>query len=347
MQTLILIWIVMLACAASGFAQRTTTTIPGESEVRKRERESDLIAKRQRDIEHMNDKIAITYERDVLGNYVFSCRNNAFCNYVVELSFPNLENLRPDMPVPYKMDIPPGTRRMITLSVVTKGAHIHFSHRFRYFKGYLSHASVDTDYTYLLPVPPGRETHIFELKYIASEYGNAPEPKGWYALSLHVHSGDTIYAARRGRVTETRDDATLTDSNYSFAKEENYVEISHNDCTFGRYTVFRNSSLFVKPGEWVEAGQPIGIAGGEKYSGGPQIRFEVYYYLEQQLPAIGDEPPKSTYRAFVPLQFWTKDKGATHLANHSAYTSEHPAELITKEMNKKDAKKYYESHKSS
>ena len=118
---------------------------------------------------------------------------------------------------------------------------------------------------YKMDIPPGRETRIFELKYLASEYGNAPEPKDWYELSLHVHSGDTIYAARRGRVTETRDDATLTDSNYSYAKGENYVEVSHNDCTFGRYTI----------------------------------------------------------------------------------TSEHPAELITKEMSKKDAKRYHETHKSS
>jgi len=77
------------------------------------------------------------------------------------------------------------------------------------------------------------------------------------------------------------------------------VEIAHNDCTFGRYEVFRDSCIFVNPGDWVEA-----------------------------------------------LKFWIKDKGATHLANHSAYTSEHPTELITKEMNKKDAKKYLEEHKS-
>ncbi len=343
MRTLILIWIAVLACTTSVFAQHTIR--PVESDIHRQEREADIEAKRRRELLHINDKIAITYERDALGQIIFTCHNNAFCNYVVELSFPNIENLRPDMPVPYKMDVPPGTRRMVTLSVITKGEHIHFSHRFKSYKGFLSHVSVDTNYTYLLPVAPGRETHIFELKYLASEYGNEPRPKGWYALSLHVHSGDTIYAARRGRVTETRDDAKLTDSDYSFVKEENYIEIAHNDCTFGRYTIFRDSSIFVKPGEMVEAGQPLGIAGGEKYTGGPQVRFEAYYYLEQEIPAGGDEPPKMIYRAFVPLEFWVKDKGAMRLADRSRYTSEHPADLITKEMNKKDARKYAETHK--
>lgn len=105
----------MLACAASGFAQRTVR--PVESDIHKQEREADLMAKRQRDLMHLNDKIAITYERDALGQYIFSCRNNTFCNYVVELSFPDLENLRSDMPLPYKVDIPPAQRPISTNSI--------------------------------------------------------------------------------------------------------------------------------------------------------------------------------------------------------------------------------------
>jgi hypothetical protein len=103
---------------------------------------------------------------------------------------------------------------MLSLSVVTKGESVHFSHRFRYFKGFISHASVDTSYTYLLPISPGARTRIFEVKYLPAEYGNEPEPKGWYGAGFHVNSGDTIFAARRGRVTETVDDASLPDSNY-------------------------------------------------------------------------------------------------------------------------------------
>ena len=338
----------MLVCAASGFAQHTAHRV--ESDINKQVREADIMAKRRRDIEHMNDRIAVTYEKDAMGQYVFTCHNNTFCNYVVELSFPNLENVRPDMPVPYKTDIPPGTRRMITLSVVTKGVHVHFSHRFRSYKGFLSHASVDTAYTYLLPVPPGRETHIHELNFLAKEFGNefqTPASQKWYGLDFRVHSGDTVYAARRGRVTETRANAVLSDSGYTYAKGENYLEIAHSDCTFGRYEVFRDSGIFVNPGDWVEAGQPIGIAGGDKYEGGPQIRFWVFYHMEQDPPTDGSTPSPSYYHNYVPLQFWIKDKGATHLINRTAYISDHPAELITKEMNKKDAKKWLDNHKSS
>lgn len=350
MKHLILLWIGLIPCAFSSPAQRPVLSRPGtltvENDVRRREANSGRDANARYNIEHASDKIAVTYDRDATGNYVFTCHNNSFSNYVVELSFPNLDNLRSDIPVPYQMDVPPGVRRMVTLSIVTRGAPVHFNHRFRYFKGYLSAKSVDTAYAYLLPVPPGRETQIYELTYLASEYNNQPEPKGWYALSLHVHSGDTIYAARRGRVTETRENASLQDSGYTFNRGDNYIEISHGDGTFGRYTAFRDSSLFVNPGDYVEAGQPIGIAGGDRYAGGPQVRFSVYYHLEQQIQVPGEEKPKTIYMAYVPLHFWVKDHGGIRLTNHSKYVSEHPSDLITKEMSKKEVKKWMESHKS-
>ncbi|MBS1660177.1 MAG: M23 family metallopeptidase [Bacteroidetes bacterium] len=350
MKHLILVWIGMLFYTLSSQAQQTrptTSRTPAHavgSDIRREQAEANRTAKQIHDIEHAGDKIAITYDRTPNGEYIFTCHNNSYANYVVELSFPTLENLRSDVPVPYRMDVPPGTRRMVTLGIVTKGVAVHFNHRFRYFKGYLSDKKVDTAYTYLLPIPPGRETHIYELNYIASEFNNQPQPKGWYALSLHVHSGDTIYAARRGIVTETRDDAELQDSGYTFAGKDNYVEVSHEDCTFGRYTAFRDSSIFVKPGEFVEAGQPIGIAGGDKYAGGPQVRFAVYYHLEQEIQVNGE--PKTIYLAYIPLKFWTKHQGSIHLTNHSKYVSEHPSSLITKEMSKKEAKKWEENHKA-
>ncbi|HEY6899819.1 MAG TPA: M23 family metallopeptidase [Puia sp.] len=347
MKPLILIWIGLSSFALSTRAQQARTTPPAHavgSDIRREEAEARRSAKQIHDVEQTGDKNAITYDRSPNGEYVFTCHNNTFSNYIVELYFPTLDNLRSDVPVPYRMDVAPGTRRMLSLSIVTRGSPVRFTHRFRYFKGYLSDKSVDTAYTYLLPVPPGRETHIYELSYLPGEYGGQPEPKGWYALSFHVHSGDTVYAARRGRVTEVRDNAGLPDSGYTFSRSDNYVEISHSDCTFGKYTAFRDSSIFVSPGDFVEAGQPIGIAGGDKYAGGPQVRMSVYYHLEQEIQIPGEEEKKTVYWAYVPLHFWTKDQGSIHLTHRSKYVCEHPSGLITKEMSRKEVKKWMESH---
>ena len=145
-----------------------------------------------------------------------------------------------------------------------------------------------------------------------------------------MHSGDTIYATRRGRVTEVSDDANLTNSGYTFAREGNYVEVVHNDCSFGKHTVFRDSGIFLQPGDWVEAGQPLGNVGGERYAEGPHVRFSVRYHLEQPILDKDGHPTERTeYWAYVPVNFWVKDKGKIHLAKGTTYTSELPVNLVT------------------
>jgi hypothetical protein len=104
-----------------------------------------------------------------------------------------------------------------------------------------------------IEVAPGKAARVSELQSLAEEYGDEAPPKDWYCLNIHVHAGDTVYAARRGRVTNTREHADLQDSGYSYSSDDNYIEIEHNDCTFGKYSVFRDDAVFVHPGDWVEA----------------------------------------------------------------------------------------------
>jgi len=289
-------------------------------------------------------KIIVTYEKNIQGNYDFNCDNKWFCDYIVEVTFDDLQNLQPDVRLPIRITVPPGTRRVFSLRKVTNGP-VHLSYRYKSFKG-CTDPKPDTAFTYLLPVAPGKETRAFELYYIAKQFGGESEPKGWYAAGFHVHNGDTVFAARSGRVTETLEQADLKDTGISYARGENFVEICHNDCSFARYRVFKDSSIFVHAGDWVEAGQPLGIAGGDKYASGPQIQFSVYYNYDEEVTKNGEPTDKVHHWAYVPLRFWAKDKGKLHLTNHASYTSEHPAELITQEMSKKEAKKWASNHKS-
>jgi hypothetical protein len=289
--------------------------------------------------------ILVTYQKNVQGNYEFTCQNKAFCNYIVEVTFTDLQNLQADVPLPARLTVPPGTRRIFTLRKTILGQPVHIAYWLKWIKG-CTDPKPDTNYTYLLPVAPGKEARASELYYIAKRFGGETEPKGWYALGFHVHSGDTVFAARSGRVIETLEDADLKDTSISYARGENFVEICHNDCSFAKYRVFKDSSIFVHAGDWVVAGQPIGIAGGDSYASGPQVQFSVYYNYDEDVIKDGQPTGKVHHWAYVPLQFWTKDKGQQHLTNHSAYTSEHPAELVTKEMTKKEARKWTENHKS-
>jgi len=305
-------------------------------------------AREIRRLEKERNNIFVHWEKNNRGEYEFFCDNNTFSDYTVEVSFTEFVNLQSDMPPPARVEVPPGKNRFLfSLRKASLGSPSRFQYRHKAYKGCPS-PKIDTGFTYLLPVAPGKGTRIVELTYIGQEFGDEAPPKDWYSISLHVQSGDTVYAGRRGRVTNTREHADLQDSAYSYSAEDNYVEIEHNDCTFGKYSVCRDDAIFVHPGDWVEAGQPIGIAGGDKYASGPQVRFSVFYHLEQEvLDKDGNATGKTRNWAYVPLYFWTKANGKMRLVDQSTYIADHPDDLVIQEMGKKEARKWKEKHSSN
>ncbi len=344
MKKLILLSLSCLAAVSICLPQRTNT----RNDVNNSVRQADQLHHDMIKAELETHRVVLTYQRNTQGNFDFTCENKGFCNYIVDVTFPEFENLQADISVPVHITVQPGVRRVFTLRKITNGVPTRMSYRYHTFKG-STNPKVDSNFIYLLPVAPGKETRIYELNYIAKEYGGESEPKDYYVLSLHMHSGDTIFAARSGRVNETRDvaEATADSGLISYSRGATYVEIAHNDGSFAKYSIFRDSAIFVHPGDWLEAGQPLGIAGGEKYTGGPQVRFSVYYNFDQVITKDGQSTDRIQHWAYVPLRFWTKGQGSIHLTNKIAYTSDHPVDVITQEMSKKEAKKWMASHNKS
>ena len=284
------------------------------------------------------------YEIDEKGNYKFSCTNRGYCNYIVEVSFTELQNLRTNFQLPFVGNVSPGTTSLFTLTKENATLPSNFRFSYRYIKGCVK-PKVNTGYTYLLPVAPGKEVQSREMDYFLKRYQNDPVPQDWYAISIKMSAGDTVYASRRGIVNEVKDDAHLKESGYEMASTDNYIEVYHDDCSFARYQVLKDKGLFVKAGQFVEAGDPIGIVGGEKYAMGPHLRFCVYYTIDKDAFVDYERTDRRTRLGYVPLQFWTKDAGKLKLVNDNKYISEHPTTLIIGEMNKRDLKKWKDKHK--
>jgi hypothetical protein len=288
--------------------------------------------------------VEVKYEADAKGNYKFSCENRGYCQYIVEVSFTDLQNLRADFKMPFIGDVRPGPNLLFTLSKENTALPSNFRFSYRYVKGCVK-PKVNMDYTYLLPVAPGQETQSREMDYFLKRFWNDPAPNDWYAISIKMKAGDTVYASRRGTVTEVKDNANLKESGYEMASTDNFIEIYHQDCSFARYQVLKDKSIFVEAGQLVEAGDPIGIVGGEKYVSGPHLRFCVYYTVDKEAFTDYDKANRTSPLAYVPIQFWTKDTGKLKLVNDSKYTSEHPTQVIIEEMNKRDLKKWTAKHK--
>jgi len=142
-----------------------------------------------------------------------------------------------------------------------------------------------------------------------------------------MNKGDTVAAARSGRVIEVVADVDPSETHLLMHKQRNYVELLHKDGTIGKYQLFQKESVFVEEGEFVVAGDPLGIVDSEHYEHGPHIRFQVYYAKEGE--GYGYVTPK----------FYSSEKVKT-LNFSERYKVKHPEDIILSELSKRQKKKY-------
>lgn len=281
--------------------------------------------------------IEIKYDLDPIGSYIVYCNNSDFCTYTVTIDLAGVSNLKANVNLPYQTEVKPGNHKLFDLRPVTLNLVSTFKIHYTYFKGCIN-PGVKLDFIYLLPIGKGKKTETFEYEY-ESFSPKDPEPKDWYAIGLKMKFADTIYAARRGIVAGMSETTEFQLSDYGISGDDKFIEIVHDDCSFGRYEVL--SGTFVKLGQSVEAGDPIGLAGGEKYTMGPQIRFSVHYNSEQRLGGNDKEGISiRKYWAYVPLIFCTAEGKSTKLIKGHKYTGLQPDSVITQEMNTSQIKKW-------
>ena len=169
--------------------------------------------------------------QDSRGAYVFSALNHAFCNYILELRFTTFDNIKPDPSLPYYAEIKPGLNKLFSLYPVNPNDPVKFIYSSSFHKGCI-HSPVDTNFTYLLPIGPGKQTQVYEMSNPDKAMAGESRQDNWYVLRLKMKPGDTIYASRKGVVTEVEDRDGSNDAGAVSAGKENYVEIAHADCSF-------------------------------------------------------------------------------------------------------------------
>jgi len=267
--------------------------------------------------------IDVSYALDAKGNYQFSCTNNTFCTYILQVSFTKFDNAKTDQQLPYVEPVNPGFNKLFTISRENPNNPIEFKYSVGYLKG-CPHANVKTNFVYVLPIAPGKEAQAYELDNSKNAPGNDPEARNWYVIRLRMKPGDTIYAARRGVVNEVLVTDSLNDLGSRTVVTENYIEIVHADCSFGRYGILRRNGALVKRGQTVEAGQPIGLVGGDKYGRGSDAKFSVYYYI--------NDAPKPYRQYLDSLIFWTKNNGKGKLKHGANYICEAPPQILKQEI---------------
>ncbi|WP_340063778.1 M23 family metallopeptidase [Ascidiimonas aurantiaca] len=141
-------------------------------------------------------------------------------------------------------------------------------------------AKHNTDYRYALPYPKGKK-----YKIVQGFNGNFTHNtvKSRYAIDFDLRIGDTICAAREGVVVRTKDHFK-EHGGKEFISKANLITILHDDGTLAAYVHLDYKGVLVKPGDYVEKGQPIGISGLTGFTRGPHLHFVVREARDVSVP---------------------------------------------------------------
>ncbi len=152
-------------------------------------------------------------------------------------------------------------------------ALFNFSKYFKFKAGYGNPATVkhDDSYRYLLPYKKRR-------KLIQGNFGNFSHDHiaSYHAFDFGTQIGDTIYAAREGKVVMIKENSKKHGRTRKFVNDGNYVIIQHSDGTTASYFHLNFNGALVEKGDTVERGQVIGISGMTGFTTIPHLHFVVH-----------------------------------------------------------------------
>lgn len=273
------------------------------------------------------------------GNYTFQYKNPYYCDYTVKVEFPNLQGGICSCVLPLIESIPTGSGTLLTIKPLQANQSISFNFGYRFLKGRML-SKEPKPFLYALPFS-SKTPHRASTTQNINEVVFGKKVANFYGISFLMNKGDTVFAARRGVVSEMKNDIEKHADHVWFSTETNYVEVFQQDGTFMRYNRFKKGTLLVKEGDEVEVGQPLGIVADDTFEGNRVIQLTAYYLSKATIFAEDN----SAFTYLIP-RFYTKDTPTgTPIQPGVFYTADCPESLITQEMTKRVLKKWRENKK--
>ena len=131
----------------------------------------------------------------------------------------------------------------------------------------------DLDFMYQLPVNKGKSYTILQGQGGSFSH-NMDHNK--FAIDIAMEVGDTVYAARGGRVGYIFEESSVGGNDRRYINYDNIIMILHDDGTVAQYSHLMHNGVLIDIGDEINTGQPIGISGNTGFVSGDHLHFNVY-----------------------------------------------------------------------
>ena len=259
-------------------------------------------------------------------------------SFCVGIHFTHLDNTNYPNGSSFTVNNPRGT--LLTLRPSNKDAGIGYHFEYRFIRGALN-PKIKQNIIYLLPFSPGIKVKAIEAGFADEKYFGAQKPADWINYTFYSQNQDTVKACRKGLVVEVVEEFNDEISGVvEYTSKKNYLLLEHEDGTIMRYMGFKKNSIFVQPGDEVLPGSALGIsaAANNNYY---MVNLLLYYLKSANFEILQNATfanNQNLYKTLSP-QFLFNDM-TENPENGAEYISASTEEIITKEMSKKELKKY-------
>jgi murein DD-endopeptidase MepM/ murein hydrolase activator NlpD len=183
------------------------------------------------------------------------------------------DNVRPAGRWPATVVVPPRALTPLdTLTAEKHGEPYAYTFKYSYYVGNLESKPAARS-LYRLPFEDGRAFRITQAH--DGPLSSHDNPQNRYAVDFAMPVGTPVLAAREGMVAEVILDYSEGGYDPELMDRVNMITIAHADGTIAEYAHLSPGDALVKPGQWVQAGTPIGHSGNTGYSTGPHLHFVV------------------------------------------------------------------------
>lgn len=256
--------------------------------------------------------VSIKYNYDASGNASFTAENYTPVPVYIVLDFSYLRNTSFSEPLPYIKRIEPGSTSLFTIYREPDMPAPDFNIEYQWFPSN-PRPEIDPKQPYLIPAKEGTSVRISGAR---PGWENRP-------VVFVINQSDQVCATRKGIVVKVISNITgdMSAGNQGLL---NYIDILHDDGTIGEYINFAYRGIACEIGQKVFPGQVLGKAAPDA-NGNGLLGFRLYHHnLSSKNP-----------RYIIP-EFYTETGKTEQLTVDRSYRSVHPAEIIEKEMSRKE-----------